>query len=93
MAAACDNQSFGTGYIYTSQTTPMLCINFTPINGSLKLCWTVPSANFVLQQSSHLTTANWSNVTNVPVLNFTNLQDEVTVRAGNGAGYFRLKTP
>ncbi len=54
-------------------------MNITPTNGSLKFSWPVPSTNFVMQQSSDL--QSWSDMTNQPVLNLTNLQDEVTLPA------------
>ena len=47
------------------------------------LSWVVPSTKYVLQQSFDL--ISWTTVTNTPVLNLTNLQNEVTAteqRAG-----------
>lgn len=55
-----------------------------------KIFWTVPSMNFVLQQSSNL--ENWANATNTPQLNSTNLQNEVFVPISNGNAFYRLKT-
>jgi hypothetical protein len=52
--------------------------------------WTVPSTNFELQQNLDLSTANWTALTNVPVLNLTNLQEQVSLPATNGNGFFRL---
>ena len=67
------------GGIWISQTInnskPQLSVVFK--NTSLVISWLIPSTNFVLQQSFDL--ANWSFVTNVPVLNLTNLQNQVTV--------------
>jgi hypothetical protein len=96
LVAAIFDHEFGLGrldpgYIYTSQTTPALSINLTPVNGNLTLAWLVPSTNFVLQQSSDL--SSWTNVTNAPALNLTNLQDEVVLSPTNSSGFYRLKTP
>jgi hypothetical protein len=43
-----------------------------------------------LEQNSDLTTTNWTDVTNVPVLNFTNLQDEVTLPLLASNCFYRL---
>jgi hypothetical protein len=61
-----------------------------PTNGNLAFSWTVPSTNFVLQQNSDLNTTSWTTVTNLPVLNLTNLQEEVGVSPANGSSFFRL---
>ncbi len=47
--------------------------------------------NFVLQESPDL--SGWSAVTNTPVLNLNNLQNEVTLSSTNIARFYRLKTP
>jgi hypothetical protein len=47
--------------------------------------------NFVLQQSSDL--ASWTDMTDTPALNLTNLQNEVVLSPTNGSGFYRLKTP
>jgi hypothetical protein len=51
----------------------------------------LPSTNFVLQQSSDL--ASWTDMTDTPALNLTNLQNEVVLSPTNGSGFYRLKTP
>lgn len=79
------------GPIYTSFSTPSPQMNITPTNGGFKLSWIIPSTNFVLQQSSDLST--WTDLTNTPVLNLTNLQNEVTLPLSAGNGFYRLKTP
>ncbi len=81
------------GGIYILKTTPSpsLNINLTPSNGNLGLSWIVPSTNVVLQQSSDL--AGWSNVTNVPSLNPSNVQNQVTIPLSNSFGFYRLATP
>jgi len=61
-----------------------------PTNGSLKLSWLVPSTNFVMQQSPDL--QNWADMTNQPVLNLTNLQNEVILSPPGSNVFYRLKT-
>ena len=79
-------------HVCTSQSTPSPQLNLAPTNG-IKLSWIVPSTKFVVQWSSDLSAGNWQNVTNGPVLNLTNLQDEVSLTGTNQCGFFRLKTP
>ena len=78
------------GGIWTLQTTPAPQLNLVPASPDLKLSWIVPSTNFVLQQSADL--SGWADMTNPPVLNLTNLQDEVILSPTNSRGFYRLKT-
>jgi hypothetical protein len=80
-----------TGGIWTSQTTPSPQLNLVPSPTNRTLAWTVPSTNFVMQQSSDL--QNWADMTNQPVLNLTNLQDEVILPPSGSNVFYRLKTP
>lgn len=78
------------GGIWTAKTlsSPTLHIQ---MSGGLKFSWAIPSTNFVLQQSADL--ASWSDVTDVPVLNLTNLQNQVTLPLSGANSFYRLKTP
>ena len=76
-------------YEARSIVSPVLHVN--PAGPNTVLGWIVPSTNFILQQSADLVT--WAAVTNVPVLNCTNLQEQVAVTATNGAAFYRLTTP
>jgi len=78
------------GPIYTSQSVPAPQLNLALIATNLAFFWTVPSANFVLQQSADL--FNWLDVTNPPALNFSNLQYQITLPPAQ-VGFFRLATP
>jgi hypothetical protein len=80
----------GTG-IHTLQSTPAPALNIAPTNGNLTLSWLVSSTNFEMQQSSDL--LNWADMTNQPVLNLTNLQDEVILPPPGSNVFYRLKTP
>ena len=79
------------GPIYTLQTMPSPQLNLASSNTNLALSWTIPSTNFMLQQSADL--ISWAGVTNTPMLNLTNLQNQVTLAPSNRSGFYRLKTP
>jgi hypothetical protein len=79
------------GGIYTLQTTPTPILSLTPFGTNAVIFWTIPSMDFTLQQNSDLTTTNWTDVTTPPVLNLTNLQNQVIVSPTNGNTFFRLK--
>lgn len=82
------------GGLYTLQATPAPAIKAQVMStNGLQLSWLVPSTNFVLQQNSNLATATWSAAANAPVLNLTNLQNEVTLPLPAGNAFYRLKTP
>jgi hypothetical protein len=75
--------------VYTLQTVVPPKLNFAIAGTKFALSWTIPSTNFTLQQSSDL--KSWINVTNVPVLNLTNLQDQVFLTLTNANRFFRMK--
>jgi len=77
--------------VYTALNTPTPQMNITPTNGNLALSWLVPSTNFVLQRSTDL--SGWTDLTNQPALNLTNLHDEVSLPFSGSGGFYRLKTP
>jgi len=79
------------GPIYISSFRPIPSINMVRTNGHSMLSWFVPSTDYILQYSSDFST--WTNVTNQPVLNLTNLQNEVMLPMSNSSGFYRLKTP
>jgi hypothetical protein len=76
------------GGIWTAQITPSPRLNLAPAPTNLTLAWTVPSMNFVLQQSANL--ISWLVVTSPPVLNLTNLQNQVTLAPSNSSTFYRL---
>ncbi|MGD0209290.1 MAG: hypothetical protein ABSC89_16965 [Verrucomicrobiota bacterium] len=80
--------------IWTGQIAPAstLNINSSASTGAV-LSWLVPSTNFVLQQNSDLSTTNWTDVTDTPVLNLTNLQNQVILSPSGSNVFYRLKTP
>jgi uncharacterized repeat protein (TIGR03803 family) len=80
-----------TGSIYTWRITPAPQLQLGFSQGNLLPSWIIPSMSFGLQQNSDLTTTNWTGVTNLPVLNLTNLQNQVVLPPAAGHGFFRLK--
>ena len=72
-----------------SQSKPVLGI--VRAAAAQKISWTVPSTNFVMQQSSDL--QNWTDATNAPTLNLTNMQNEIVLPSAGGNYFYRLKTP
>lgn len=89
--AAVDSSGSEPG-LWTSQTSTAPNLNVAVRNNNLTLSWIVPSINFLLQQNSDLTTADWTDVTNAPVLNPMNLQEEVTLPLTNNNCFYRLAT-
>jgi hypothetical protein len=79
------------GGIYTAQSTPRPSLNLAPSGSNALLSWTIPSVDFTLQQNSDLTTTNWTDVTTPPVLNLTNLQNQVLLSPPSGNTFYRLK--
>jgi hypothetical protein len=90
LAAAVNGQGGG---IWTRQATPAPSLNVTLESGNVLLSWIMPSMNFVLQEVSDLTTTNWTDVTNMPALNLTNLQNEVILPLPGSNNFYRLKSP
>ena len=82
----------GVSRLWLWQATPHPQIVPLRSATNLNLSWTLPSTNFVLQQNADLTTANWTDVPNAPVLNFTDLQYQATLPLAGGSGFYRLQT-
>lgn len=78
------------GGIWISRTTPTPSLNLARAGTNVVASWTVPSLDFVLQQNPNLSETNWTDVPIPPVLNLTNLQQEVLVPKV-GTRFFRLK--
>jgi hypothetical protein len=66
-------------------------LKVTPSTTNLIVSWIIPSTNFVMQQSGDL--HNWADLTNQPVLNLTNLRNEVFLPPPGSNVFYRLKTP
>jgi hypothetical protein len=82
--------SYANG-IYTLQTTPEPLLRLRSAKANAVLSWIIPSMDFNLQENSDLTTTNWTDVPTPPVLNLTNLQNQVIVSPPGGNTFYRLK--
>lgn len=80
-----------SGGIYTWQTTPMPALKITPSADGLLVSWIVPSMNLQLQENSDLTTTNWADVAIAPVLNVTNLQNQIALPQAGAMRFYRLQ--
>jgi len=90
VAGSTTNSNAGGG-VYTLQSVPAPVMNLTTTGTNVVLSWVLPSTNFVLQQNPSLSTTNWLTLTNIPALDFTNLQNQVILPMTNGNDFYRLK--
>jgi hypothetical protein len=81
-----------SGAIWTRQIASAPVVNLARSNTNLVLSWTWPSSDFVLQRNRGLSATGWTDVTNVPTLNLTNLQNQVTLGLTPSNQFFRLKS-
>jgi len=79
------------GGIYTWQTTPTPTLNIRRTGTDLQISWLIPSSRFVLQQSADLSSTNWTTVASAPILNLTNLQNQVTLSPPSHPTFYRLR--
>ncbi len=83
------------GHIYTLHLSPFTLsplLRIRPSGTNAVVSWLVPSMNFTLQQNIDVTSSNWINVAEAPVLNTTDLHNEVTVPGTLGNSCFRLNS-
>jgi hypothetical protein len=90
--------AWGPGPIFTMHPPapqppppPSPTVTISPAGGAFAVSWLIPSATFVLQQNSDLSTTNWTTVAPPPTLNFTNLHYEWTVSSPAGGRFYWLK--
>jgi hypothetical protein len=80
------------GRIWVGRTAPAPVLGLTTSGPGLVLSWVLPSANFVLQQSSSLQPPAWTDLSSAPVLNLTNLQEQLLLLPGGDPAYYRLRS-
>ncbi len=85
--------SSAQGQVWSSQSTPAPQLNISAADTNVLLSWIVPSTNFTLEQNSDLSTADWMAVTNIPTLDYTNVQFEVSLPQTNSQSFYRLVNP
>lgn len=81
------------GGIYISYTPPAPQLSIAASNRFPVFSWTVASTNLVVQVATNLMRPSWTRLTNVAVLDLTNLQYRVSATASNALNYYRLATP
>jgi len=79
------------GGIWTAQVPPVPLLSIAQLDTNVVLSWTVPSADFTLQENLDLNSTNWTDVTATPTLNLTTLHNEVVLPAPTGNRFYRLK--
>jgi hypothetical protein len=89
-----DNTGSGVTYRWTEfSVSPQIysppVLNIAPVSSDVLLSWLSPWSNFVLQANSDLNTAIWTNVTEVPTDDGTNVI--VTIPIELGTRFFRLR--
>jgi hypothetical protein len=72
--------------IYTAFWPPMLYVQSSASN--FVLSWSAPATGWSLQQSSNITSTNWSNVLTPPTV--TNFDNQVILAAPGNSTFFRL---
>ena len=77
--------------VWIRRQAGMPSVSLTSAGNVLKLSWPVTSTNVVVQQSTDL--QGWGGAPVQPVLNCTNLQNEVILSNAPGNIFYRLKTP
>ncbi len=95
VAASADGAQFvaatGSDGIYIWKAAPAPVVGIREAGTNVVISWTVPSANFALQESSDLTAGIWRDVNVAPVLNFTNLQYQTVLGGATNREFYRLK--
>lgn len=79
--------------IWIWQASPSPKLSLATWSNNVTLSWPVPSTNFGVEQSADLAAVNWVALTNLPVLNYTNLQNQVTLPSTSGSAFYRLASP
>lgn len=81
------------GGIYSVQNPTSPALQLVRTNKNCVLSWLVPSTNLVLKRTFDLSTNGWTLITNAPVLNLTNLIEQVTLTATNPRVFYQLAAP
>jgi hypothetical protein len=79
------------GFFYTCHLPPAPELKLTSQGQNHIISWTLPPRKFVLQQNSDASTSNWMGVTTAPLLNYTNLQNQVTIPKTPASTFYRLR--
>jgi hypothetical protein len=75
-------------YCFQGGAEPSLAI--TDSHDRVALSWTIPSKDFILQQSPSPEPGAWKPATVTPVPNFTNLQYQTSIPKSRATMFYRL---
>ncbi len=75
---------------YLKATPPSPSLKLVAAGTNITLLWPCPSANFVLEQASDVTTSLWVNVATQPSLNLNTLENQVSLPALPQPVFYRL---
>jgi hypothetical protein len=90
-ADGCEMAAVGSGQgTWIGRVTPSPQLNIQPQNFAFTISWLLASTNFVLQQSADLSSSTWTSVSPNPTLNFSNLNQQVSVSVTGSNAFFRL---
>ena len=78
------------GGIWARRSASMPTVQIATAGNSLGLSWIVPSATFKVQETLGLNPPAWTDLTNSPTLNFSNLNDEIFVPVRT-TGFYRMQ--
>jgi hypothetical protein len=81
------------GGIYVAHATPAPLLTIQRAGPDLLISWTIPSADFALQQSQDPSGSNWLPVTNTPTANLAKLQYQVLLSPDSTNRFYRLASP
>ena len=81
---------FGIGTILASESVPHPLLEVKSANNELECSWIVPSADFVLQESTGLTSLGWNDVEAQPTFDAIALKYRLTLPATNLQSFYRL---
>jgi len=76
--------------VWIGRLTPSPQLNIQSQSPDVAISWLIPSTNFVLQQTVDFANPIWTPVSTSPTLNFTNLNQEITLPANGSNLFFRL---
>ena len=81
------------GGVWIWQANPSPNLSLISRSNNVTLSWLIPATNLMVQQRTDLTAGSWVALTNFPALNYTNLQNQITMPSTNGSFFYRLASP
>jgi hypothetical protein len=76
--------------IYIGQSIPTPILTIWPSGTGFLLSWIAPSTPFGVQQNPDPASTSWTDLTDIPTLNCTNLRCQLVVPSSSAKGFYRL---